>query len=373
MHLDYNDLYYFCEIVRHGGLAAAERATREPKSKLSRRLAHLEDRLGVRLVERSTRRFRVTELGQIFYRHCCRMVAEAQEAQAAVARVKERPAGEVRFACPTGMLETVTPILASFLATYPDVSLDVVTGNTPIDLIEQRVDVALRVRFSLDGDASLTMHALASSRRILVATRMIATRVEGETDPECLAHIPCLAFAADDAPDVWRLLGPAKVEKIVSVKSRLTCGELSVLRAAAVAGLGVALIPDHFCRDELREGRLVQILPAWYKRPGLIHLVFTSKRGLMPAVRALIDHLVIGFKEDGGMDSPSGFVPRDPTHCAGARLCNSQIAQNPSSAPDRAEPPGAEIQERLTDLGLGIHDEGTPTDDGILYRRPGEN
>jgi DNA-binding transcriptional LysR family regulator len=312
MKLDLNDLYYFCEIVRHGGIAAAERATREPKSKLSRRLANLEDRLGVRLVERSTRRFRVTEVGQTFYQHCRNMVLEAEQAQAAVAGVKERPSGVVRFSCPTGMLETVTPILASFLAAYPDVSLEVVTSNTPLDLIEQRVDVALRVRFSLEGDASLTMRALASSRRILVATPLIAAQIKGETDPECLTHIPSLAFGADDAPDVWRLVGPDETEKVVQVTPRLTCGELFVLRAAAVAGLGVALIPDHFCEEELHDGRLVRLLPEWYRQPGLVHVVFTTKRGLTPAVRALIDHLAIGFKEDEAMDSPSEFSGRAP-------------------------------------------------------------
>ena len=308
MKIDLNDLYYFCEIVRHGGIAAAERATREPKSKLSRRLANLEDRLGVRLVERSTRRFRVTAVGQTFYQHCVNMVLEAQLAQAVVAGVKERPSGLVRFSCPTGMLETVTPILASFLAAYPDVSLDVVTSNTPTDLIEHRVDVALRVRFLLDGDSSLTMRSLASSRRILVATPLIAAQVEGETDPECLTHIPSLAFGADDAPDVWRLIGPNQSEKVVHVTPRLICGELFVLRAAAVAGLGVALIPDHFCQEELLDGRLVRLLPDWYKQPGLVHLVFTTKRGLTPAVRALIDHLVIAFKEDDALDPPSEFT-----------------------------------------------------------------
>jgi DNA-binding transcriptional LysR family regulator len=307
MKIDLNDLYYFCEIVRHGGIAAAERATREPKSKLSRRLAHLEDRLGVRLVERSTRRFRVTEVGRTFYQHCSNMVLEAQLAQAVVAGIKERPAGVVRFSCPTGMLETVTPILASFLAAYPDVALDIVTSNTPTDLIEQRVDVALRVRFSLEGDASLTMRALASSRRILIATPLIAAQVEGETDPECLTSIPSLAFGADDAPDVWRLVGPDQREKVVHLTPRLICGELFVLRAAAVAGLGVALIPDHFCQEELHDGRLVRLLPDWCKQPGLVHLVFTQKRGLTPAVRALIDHLAIGFKEDDALDPSSEF------------------------------------------------------------------
>ncbi|MBV9566866.1 MAG: LysR family transcriptional regulator [Hyphomicrobiales bacterium] len=307
MITDLNDLYYFSEIVRYGGIAAAERATGEPRSKLSRKLVHLEDRLGIRLVERSTRRFRVTEVGQIFYRHCCNVIMEAEQAEAVVAGVKERPSGPVRFSCPTGMLETVTPILASFLAAYPDVSLDLLASNLSIDLIDQRVDLALRVRFSLDGSASLTMRALATSRRILVAAPPIAASIGGETDPEYLSHLPCLAFGADDTPEIWQLFGPQHAEKVLSIKPRLTCGELSVLRSASVAGLGVALIPDHFCREQLGDGRLVRLFPNWSKQPGLVHLVFTSKRGLSPAVRALIDHLVDGFQNDAAMDKPSDF------------------------------------------------------------------
>jgi DNA-binding transcriptional LysR family regulator len=236
------------------------------------------------------------------------MVLEAQQAQAVVAGVRQRPSGAVRFGCPTGMLETVMPFLTSFLATYPDVSLDVVTSNLPADLIEQRIDVALRVRFSLDGDGSLTMRALGNSRRILVATPLIAAQIERETDPECLTHLPMLAFSADDAPDVWRLIGPGECEKVIEFTPRLRCGELFVLRAAAVAGLGVALIPDHFCEDELQDGRLVHLLPAWCKQLGLVHLVFTSKRGLTPAVRALIDHLVIGFKQDDARVSTDELI-----------------------------------------------------------------
>jgi DNA-binding transcriptional LysR family regulator len=122
--------------------------------------------------------------------------------------------------------------------------------------------------------------------------------------------VPCLAFGADDAPEIWHLVGTEEREKIVRIKPRLTSGELFVLRAAAVAGLGVALIPDHFCQEELHDGRLVRLLPEWSKQPGLIHAVFTTKRGLTPAVRALIDHLIIGFKEDLALDDTSAFAPR---------------------------------------------------------------
>jgi DNA-binding transcriptional LysR family regulator len=151
------------------------------------------------------------------------------------------------------------------------------------------------------------MRALANSRRILVAMPLIAAQIEGETDPECIMHLRSLAFGADEAPNVWRLVGPDQCEKVVHVMPQLTCGKLLVLRATAVAGLGVALIPDHFCQEELHDGRLVRLMPEWCKQPGLVHLVFTTKRRLTPAVRALIDHLAIGFKEDETMDSPSEF------------------------------------------------------------------
>jgi DNA-binding transcriptional LysR family regulator len=169
------------------------------------------------------------------------------------------------------------------------------------------------------------MRALAASRRILVATPLLATQMEDETDPECLSHIPSLAFASDDAPEVWRLIGPDGSERVLRLTPRLTSGELSVLRAAAVAGLGVALIPDHFCRNELRDGRLVRLLPDWCKQPGLVHIVYTTKRGLTPAVRALIDHLAIGFKEDETMDSPSDFPSRRPTYTAPESLTSEKL------------------------------------------------
>jgi DNA-binding transcriptional LysR family regulator len=154
------------------------------------------------------------------------------------------------------------------------------------------------------------MRALASSRRILVATPLIAAQLEGQTELSCLTSVPCLAFGADDSPDIWRLCGPEGREEVVRIAPRLASGELAVLRSAAVAGLGVALIPDHFCRDQLDDGRLVRILPQWSKQPGMVHLVFTTKKGLTPAVRALIEHLAIGFKADKNMDPPAHFPAR---------------------------------------------------------------
>lgn len=292
MRTDLNDFAYFAEVVGHGGFAAAGRALREPKSKLSRRIAGLEERLGLRLIERSSRRFRVTEVGQAFYERCRAILAEAEQAEALVAQAQAEPHGRVRFSCPTGMIELVSGLVSTFLARYPKVRLQLIAIDRPVDLIEERIDVALRVRSVLVGDAELTMRSLGDSLRILVASPQLAVRLQ---DPEHLARLPTLATSDEDGEVEWHLQtddGRAHVHRHVP---RLGCGDFYAVRDAAIAGLGVALLPDHLCRQALDRGQLVHVLPEWRGHRGLVHLVFTTRRGLSPAVRALIDHLAGGF------------------------------------------------------------------------------
>ena len=157
---DLNDYAYYAGVVAHGGFAAAGRALREPKSKLSRRIAALEARLGVRLIERSSRRFRVTEVGQAFYERCRAMIEEVERADAIVAEAQAEPHGRVRFSCPTGLIEVIEPIVIAYMARYPKVRLQLVATDRPVDLIEERIDLALRVRVALTSDAALTMRSL---------------------------------------------------------------------------------------------------------------------------------------------------------------------------------------------------------------------
>lgn len=292
MRYDLNDLVYFAEVVAHGGFAAAGRALREPKSKLSRRIAGLEARLGVRLIERSSRRFRVTDVGQAFYERCKAMVAEAERAEALVAEAQSEPHGLIRMSCPTGLVEPISGLLNQFLERHPKVRLQVVAIDRPVDLIEERIDVALRVRTSLEGDASLTMRSLGNSVRILVASPQIASRITGIDD---LGNHPTLA-SSDDLGDVdWHLETDDGQRHILNHAPRLRCADFTAVRAAAVTGLGIALLPDHNCRQALDEGKLVRVLPAWRGMRGLVHLVFTTRRGLPPAVRRFIDSLAAGF------------------------------------------------------------------------------
>jgi len=292
MRSDLNDLAYFAEVVAHGGFAAAGRALGEPKSKLSRRIAALEQRLGLRLIERTSRRFRVTDTGQAFYERCRAMLHEAEQAEALVMQAQAEPHGRIRFSCPTGLVEPISSLVSTFLARYPKVQLQLVATDRRVDLIEERIDLALRVRAALTSDAALTMRSLGSSTRILVASPAVGSRI---TAVEQLDSLPLLATSDDRATVDWHLEGSEGRARTLRFEPRLGCGDMAAVRQAAADGIGIALLPDHVCQEELAVGRLIRVLPEWRGQQGIVHLVFTTRRGLPPAVRALINHLASNF------------------------------------------------------------------------------
>jgi DNA-binding transcriptional LysR family regulator len=295
MRIDLNDYAYFAEVVAHGGFAAAGRALREPKSKLSRRIAGLEERLGLRLIERSSRRFRVTDTGLAFYERCRAILAEAEQAEALVLEAQTEPHGRIRFSCPTGMVGSISGLISAFLARYPKVRLQLVATDRPVDLIEERIDLALRVRAALTSDAALTMRSLGRSTRILVACPELASQIK---QVEQLANLPTLA--TDDAADdlEWHLETEDGRKHAIRTAPRMGCTDMVAVRNAAIDGLGIAILPDHVCREALIAGKLAHVLPDWRGLQGIVHLVFTTRRGLPPSVRALIDHLAVGFPRE---------------------------------------------------------------------------
>ncbi len=295
MQADFNDYVFFAEVVRHGGFAAAGRKLRIPKSRLSRRIAALEARLGARLLERSSRRFRVTEVGEAFYARCRAMIEEAEQAEALVSRAQSEPQGLVRFASPSGFIEELAPRIPVFLTRHPKVRLQIIVADQPVDLIGGRIDLALRVRVDLAADASLTMRTLGHSRRILVASPALANSLS-VSEVSALAEAPTLSSTGESGEIVWDLVGPDGQSYRLKHEPRMICEDFAAVRIAAAAGLGIALLPDHTCRADLASGRLVRLLPGWGGRNGVVHIVFTTRRGLSPAVRAFIDHLAESFQ-----------------------------------------------------------------------------
>ena len=221
---------------------------------------------------------------------------QAEAAEAAVAEARADPHGDVRVSCPTGLMDIVVPALPQFLRQFPKVRLHLVSSDRPVDLIEDGVDVAIRVRARLDDSRALTMRTLGVSCRILVASPAYAASLGESIDD--LAKAATLDTSENIGDIEWTLIGKDGASRRIRHEPLLRCNDFTALREAAVAGLGVALLPDHLCRQELARGKLVQVFDAWQAADGIVHLVFTTRRGLPVAVRALIDHLVAAFRPE---------------------------------------------------------------------------
>jgi len=294
---DLNDLYYFVQVVDHGGFAPAGRALGEPKSKLSRRVAGLEERLGVRLLQRSTRKLSVTELGRAYHTHCKAMLVEADTAQELIDRQRSEPCGIVRMTCPVALLDArVGDMLADFMAEYPRVELHLEPTNRRVDVVTEGVDVAVRVRPPPLADSDLVMRTLSDRGQCLAASPALLERMGRPAVPSELDRLPSLSPGRPQARHEWHLLGPDGGEARIEHRPRLITHSMPTLRAAAVAGIGLVQLPTMMISAQLQRDELVRVLPDWAPPREIIHAVFPSRRGLLPSVRALVDFLVARFR-----------------------------------------------------------------------------
>jgi DNA-binding transcriptional LysR family regulator len=296
MTSDLNDLYYYVQVVDHGGFAQAGRALGIPKSKLSRRIALLEERLGVRLLQRSSRSFQVTELGQAYYARCRAMLVEAEAAQSLIDATRSEPCGVVRLACPIDLLHAhVGTMLVGFALAYPEVSIQLVGVNRAVDLVAEGLDVAIRVRPLPLEDSDLAMRVLGYASQYLVASPALLIRHGEPKGPADLLSWPSLGHGATLEGHKWMLLGPEGAEVKQHYTPKFTTTDMQTLRQAAISGVGVVQLPAMMVQEALNAGSLVRLLPDWAPRREVIHAVFPTRRGLLPSVRALIDHLAQHF------------------------------------------------------------------------------
>ncbi|KRG77879.1 LysR family transcriptional regulator [Stenotrophomonas ginsengisoli] len=293
---DLNDLYYFAKVVEHGGFAPAGRALGEPKSKLSRRIALLEERLGVRLIQRSTRHFSVTDIGQTYYAHVRAMLIEAEAAGEAIELTRSQPRGTVRLSCPTMLLDfRIGPMLAEFMAACPDVQVHLEETNRRVDVIAEGFDMAIRVRPPPLEDSELVLKVFGERSQGLVASPGLLQRHGVPQGPADLAGLPSLALGQPQDEHAWHLLGPNGLQAELRHQPRLVTRGMLPLRQAACAGVGVVQLPLMLVADSLASGELVRVLPDWAPSQEIIHAVYPSRRGQLPSVRALLDHFVQAF------------------------------------------------------------------------------
>jgi DNA-binding transcriptional LysR family regulator len=289
---DLNDLFAFAKVVQHGGFSAAARVLHVTKSSLSKRVARLEERYGVRLIERSTRGFRVTAAGQAVHAQCETVVQAAEAAAAAAAEVIARPRGMVRVACPPGLLPNLlTLVVPGFMAAYPEVRLALAVSNRRVDLVEEGFDIALRIRERLDTDQDLVVRKLGVSRRIIVAAPAHLSQRAPVSTPEELLGGPLLTLGDEAIAERWTLWREDGAGASVDFTPRLACSNLQLLLEAAQAGTGIALLPEFYVRHSLSTGRLLQVLPAWRAPDSVVHMVFPSRRWMAPAARAFVEYV----------------------------------------------------------------------------------
>ncbi len=297
---DLNDMLYFAEVVDCGGFAAASRRLGLPKSKLSRRVAELEVRLGVRLLQRTTRKLSLTDVGALYLRHCNAVREEAQAAQEAVEHIQTEPRGTIRVACPlTLALSTIGPLVPVFMARYPQVRIDMRVSNRAVDLIEEGVDIALRVRPTLEDSASLVAKNFGISRTLLVASPRQLQRQWKPSTPEGLVGLDTIAMSAVDGKAYWVLRGPQGASYTLHHQPRYCADDLATLRFAVLGGVGMCFMPEYMCEEDIRAGNMVEVLPGWSPTQGIFHAVYPTRRGMVPAIRAFLDFLGASITSEG--------------------------------------------------------------------------
>lgn len=293
---DLNELYYFVQVVEAGGFTAAGRTLGIPKSKLSRRITQLEERLGVRLIQRSSRRFSITDVGQAYYARCKAMLLEAEAAQAIVDSARAQPSGVIKMSCPVTLLHThVGDMLLAYAKHYPAVKLQLFALNRPVDVLGEGFDLAIRVRPLPLEDSDLTIRILGYADQYLVASPELLQHHSIPTHPTELAHWPLLAHS--HATDHYSCtLYDSHGNKVAhSYTPQLVTTDMLTLKHAALRGIGIAQLHAMMVHEALQEKTLVRVVPDWMPKQEVIHVAFPTRRGMIPAVRYLIEHLAGQF------------------------------------------------------------------------------
>ncbi|CAG9406208.1 LysR substrate-binding domain-containing protein [Providencia alcalifaciens] len=292
MQYDLNDLYYFVKVVEYGGFSQAGAALGIPKSKLSRRIADLEQKLNVSLIYRSTRQFHVTDIGQVFYQQCKNVVEEADIAHELICSVQTHPKGTIKLSCPVTLLQVyLQDLLIDFMEKYPDIDVQILAVNRPVDVISEGLDLALRVRSLPLDDSGMMMKVLGYSRRILVANPSVFREKGEPSTPEQLVDYPVLANTEHSQRYSLSLKNSDDLSVTVHVTPKLATTDILTLYRAAVRGLGIARIPRGVVENELKSGELVEVLPQWQFPEDIIHAVYPSRKGLLPAVQLFLTYL----------------------------------------------------------------------------------
>ena len=290
--MDLNDAFYFVQVVEKGGFSAAARFLNVPKSRLSRRVRLLEDDLGVRFLQRTSRIVTTTEIGEEYYRHARNALARFETAETAVRRKTNTIGGTVTVSCSVGMAQFgLDQILPRFLQDNPGVTVVQRASNQMEDLIKGGIDVAIRGHMDTLPDSSLIQVRLARVEWHLFGSREYVDALGSVDEPAVLADQTALVLGRPRETHQWLLTDESGQTASVPCKVRFASDDMSTLKNAAEMSLGLVALPSYVCRSEIEAGTLVRVLPNWTAGRPQISLLMPTRRGMLPAVEAFLDCL----------------------------------------------------------------------------------
>lgn len=283
----------FARVVDCGSFSAAARRLNISKSAVSAHVQRLEERLGIRLLNRTTRQLSLTEAGAAYYRHCARILAEAEAAEQAAGALQREPRGTLRISAPDtfGWMH-VAPAVPSFLKSYPGLTVDIRLSPIYVNLVDEGLDLAIRI--GILEDSALVVRRLASSRLVLCTAPAYLEKHGAPREPHDLAGHNCLCADLQTWGDEWRLSGRGG-EVRVAVGGSLRSNNAETLRTASLEGIGIAALPNWAVADELRSGALLRVLPGWEAPVSTIYAVYPGNRLMSKKVGAFVDHLARHF------------------------------------------------------------------------------
>ncbi len=281
----------FVRVVEEGSFSSAARFLGLTPSAVSRQISHLEKELGGRLFQRTTRKQRLTEAGEIYFQHAQRLVEDLEVAKLAVKQLTDKPSGSLRITAEADFALTfIEPILPEFLTRYPEIQVNLQMSASFQDLINTNLDLAIRIGHL--EDSSLAARKLADSQSVVCASPAYIAKHGMPNHPSDLIQHSCLSFRTKPGKNYWRFETPEGSTEI-PISGRLNANGLHFLRQTALNGLGIIMIPTWMVRDELNQQTLVPLLTRFSVIPSStpINAIFSNKRQLAPKVRAFVDFL----------------------------------------------------------------------------------
>ena len=296
MH-SFDDYYYFYLVVKHGGFSAASESSNITKSKLSRRILDLEAKFNVTLIQRSTRHFKVTPLGQEFFEECAKIIEQADNAQNVLLKQEIELQGLIKISCPPVMMEhQIRPILNQFLKKYPKVRVELALTSRRIDVLHDDIDLAIRTKFSSNEDSSIIVRDVIKTTHCLVISPELLGDREIQHVTE-LCEFPTIVLGTDKQHYHWHLHHIQQREEIdIPLQPRVKSNDLMGAYYAVLDGLGIADLPYLTVERDIASGRLIHLLPEWCSNIGVVQLVYASRKGQRLVMEKLIEDLVEGIR-----------------------------------------------------------------------------